>query len=206
MLTPADVVRRHASYNETSYSAFVQGVAERRGEALRWRPTDAGNLNLVLGDGAGRSSVPAAIFQGVSRFNAGSNDGRGGTLSVNLLASNEAMLEIATQGVSAGSGSGATLFDSALNAFRPETMLIGGVLRRDATTYSLEGSAQHRGAQRRHPDGAGSAAVGCVRGQGDPGRAGRFDRYLGRSRSLARGAATAPYLVSGACLPCPTSA
>ncbi|MDR6692892.1 filamentous haemagglutinin family protein [Stenotrophomonas sp. 1337] len=143
VLTPAEVVRRHASYNETSYSAFVQGVAERRGEALRWRPTDAGNLNLVLGDGAGRSAVPAAIFQGLSHFNAGSNDGRGGTLSVNLRTSNGALLEIATEGDSAGSGSGATIFDSALNAFRPETMLIGGVLRRDATTYSLEGSAQH---------------------------------------------------------------
>ncbi|WP_223482584.1 filamentous haemagglutinin family protein [Stenotrophomonas sp. OVS01A] len=143
VLTPAEVVRRHASYNETSYSAFVQGVAERRGEALRWRPTDAGNLNLVLGDGAGRSAVPAAIFQGLSHFNAGSNDGRGGTLSVNLRTSNGAVLEIATEGDSAGSGSGATIFDSALNAFRPETMLIGGVLRRDATTYSLEGSAQH---------------------------------------------------------------
>ena len=143
VLTPAEVVRRHASYNETSYSAFVQGVAERRGEALRWRPTDAGNLNLVLGDGAGRSAVPAAIFQGLSHFNAGSIDGRGGTLSVNLRTSNGAVLEIATEGDSAGSGSGATIFDSALNAFRPETMLIGGVLRRDATTYSLEGSAQH---------------------------------------------------------------
>ncbi|OJH79856.1 MAG: transporter [Stenotrophomonas maltophilia] len=143
VLTPAEVVRRHASYNETSYSAFVQGVAERRGEALRWRPTDAGNLNLVLGDGAGRSAVPAAIFQGLSHFNAGSNDGRGGTLSVNLRTSDGALLEIATEGDSAGSGSGATIFDSALNAFRPETMLIGGVLRRDATTYSLEGSAQH---------------------------------------------------------------
>lgn len=145
VLTPAEVVRRHASYNETSYSAFVQGVAERRGEALRWRPTDAGNLNLVLGDGAGRSAVPAAIFQGLSHFKAGSNDGRGGTLSVNLRTSDGAVLEIATEGDSAGSGSGsgATIFDSALNAFRPETMLIGGVLRRDATTYSLEGSAQH---------------------------------------------------------------
>ncbi|WP_312308943.1 filamentous haemagglutinin family protein [Stenotrophomonas indicatrix] len=143
VLTPAEVVRRHASYNETSYSAFVQGVAERRGEALRWRPTDAGNLNLVFGDGAGRSAVPAAIFQGLSHFNAGSNDGRGGTLSVNLRTSDGAVLEIATEGGSAGSGSGATIFDSALNAFRPETMLIGGVLRRDATTYSLEGSARH---------------------------------------------------------------
>ncbi|MCK6231299.1 filamentous haemagglutinin family protein [Stenotrophomonas indicatrix] len=143
VLTPAEVVRRHASYNETAYSAFVQGVAERRGEALRWRPTDAGNLNLVLGDGAGRSAVPAAIFQGLSHFNAGSNDGRGGTLSVNLRTSDGAVLEIATEGDSAGSGSGATIFDSALNAFRPETMLIGGVLRRDATTYSLEGSARH---------------------------------------------------------------
>ena len=37
----------------------------------------------------------------------------------------------------------ATVFDSALNAFRPSTLLIGGALRRDATTYSVEGTAQH---------------------------------------------------------------
>ncbi len=199
MLTPADVVRRHASYNETSYSAFVQGVAERRGERC------AGGQRMPATstwcwDGAGRSSVPAAIFQGVSRFNAGSNDGRGGTLSVNLLASNEAMLEIATQGVSAGSGSGATLFDSALNAFRPETMLIGGVLRRDATTYSLEGSAQHRGAQRRHPDGAGSAAVGCVRGKGILVEQGASIDTLAGADPSRVAQPTAPYLVSGGLL------
>ncbi|WP_329859235.1 filamentous haemagglutinin family protein [Stenotrophomonas hibiscicola] len=201
VLTPADVVRRHASYNETSYSAFVQGVAERRGEALRWRPTDAGNLNLVLGDGAGRSSVPAAIFQGVSRFNAGSNDGRGGTLSVNLLASNEAMLEIATQGVSAGSGSGATLFDSALNAFRPETMLIGGVLRRDATTYSLEGSAQHivvrNGVTLTAQEVLLSAAFG---GKGILVEQGASIDTLAAADPSRVAQPTAPYLVSGGLL------
>ncbi|MDT9580410.1 filamentous hemagglutinin family protein [Stenotrophomonas indicatrix] len=201
VLTPAEVVRRHASYNETSYSAFVQGVAERRGEALRWRPTDAGNLNLVLGDGAGRSAVPAAIFQGLSRFNAGSNDGRGGTLSVNLRTSNGAVLEIATEGDSAGSGSGATIFDSALNAFRPETMLIGGVLRRDATTYSLEGSAQHivvrNGVTLTAQEVLLSAAFG---GKGiliEQGAA--IDTLTGADLSRVA-QPTAPYLVSGGLL------
>ena len=201
VLTPAEVVRRHASYNETSYSVFVQGVAERRGEALRWRPTDAGNLNLVLGDGAGRSAVPAAIFQGLSHFNAGSNDGRGGTLSVNLRTSNGAVLEIATEGDSAGSGSGATIFDSALNAFRPETMLIGGVLRRDATTYSLEGSAQHivvrNGVTLTAQEVLLSAAFG---GKGiliEQGAA--IDTLTGADPSRVA-QPTAPYLVSGGVL------
>ncbi|QBR44784.1 filamentous haemagglutinin family protein [Stenotrophomonas indicatrix] len=201
VLTPAEVVRRHASYNETSYSAFVQGVAERRGEALRWRPTDAGNLNLVLGDGAGRSAVPAAIFQGLSHFNAGSNDGRGGTLSVNLRTSNGAVLEISTEGGSAGSGSGATIFDSALNAFRPETMLIGGVLRRDATTYSLEGSAQHivvrNGVTLTAQEVLLSAAFG---GKGiliEQGAA--IDTLTGADPSRVA-QPTAPYLVSGGLL------
>ena len=201
VLTPAEVVRRHASYNETSYSAFVQGVAERRGEALRWRPTDAGNLNLVLGDGAGRSAVPAAIFQGLSHFKAGSNDGRGGTLSVNLRTSNGAVLEIATEGDSAGSGSGATIFDSALNAFRPETMLIGGVLRRDATTYSLEGSAQHivvrNGVTLTAQEVLLSAAFG---GKGillEQGAA--IDTLTGADPSRVA-QPTAPYLVSGGLL------
>lgn len=201
VLTPAEVVRRHASYNETSYSAFVQGVAERRGEALRWRPTDAGNLNLVLGDGAGRSAVPAAIFQGLSHFKAGSNDGRGGTLSVNLRTSNGAVLEIATEGDSAGSGSGATIFDSALNAFRPETMLIGGVLRRDATTYSLEGSTQHivvrNGVTLTAQEVLLSAAFG---GKGiliEQGAA--IDTLTGADPSRVA-QPTAPYLVSGGLL------
>jgi len=201
VLTPAEVVRRHASYNETSYSAFVQGVAERRGEALRWRPTDAGNLNLVLGDGAGRSAVPAAIFQGLSHFNAGSNDGRGGTLSVNLRTSDGAVLEIATEGDSAGSGSGATIFDSALNAFRPETMLIGGVLRRDATTYSLEGSARHivvrNGVTLTAQEVLLSAAFG---GKGiliEQGAA--IDTLTGADPSRVA-QPTAPYLVSGGLL------
>ncbi|TPD72470.1 filamentous hemagglutinin N-terminal domain-containing protein [Stenotrophomonas maltophilia] len=201
VLTPAEVVRRHASYNETSYSAFVQGVAERRGEALRWRPTDAGNLNLVLGDGAGRSAVPAAIFQGLSHFKAGSNDGRGGTLSVNLRTSDRAVLEIATEGDSAGSGSGATIFDSALNAFRPETMLIGGVLRRDATTYSLEGSAQHivvrNGVTLTAQEVLLSAAFG---GKGiliEQGAA--IDTLTGANTSRVAQPA-APYLVSGGLL------
>ncbi|SLM23147.1 filamentous haemagglutinin family protein [Stenotrophomonas indicatrix] len=201
VLTPAEVVRRHASYNETAYSAFVQGVAERRGEALRWRPTDAGNLNLVLGDGAGRSAVPAAIFQGLSHFNAGSNDGRGGTLSVNLRTSDGAVLEIATEGDSAGSGSGATIFDSALNAFRPETMLIGGVLRRDATTYSLEGSARHivvrNGVTLTAQEVLLSAAFG---GKGiliEQGAA--IDTLTGADPSRVA-QPTAPYLVSGGLL------
>jgi hypothetical protein len=199
VLTPAEVVRRHASYNETSYSAFVQGVAERRGEALRWRPTDAGNLNLVFGDGAGRSAVPAAIFQGLSHFNAGSNDGRGGTLSVNLRTSDGAVLEIATEGDSAGSG--ATIFDSALNAFRPETMLIGGVLRRDATTYSLEGSAQHivvrNGVTLTAQEVLLSAAFG---GKGILIEQGAAIDTLTGADPLRVAQPTAPYLVSGGLL------
>ncbi|XFC39252.1 filamentous hemagglutinin family protein [Stenotrophomonas indicatrix] len=141
LLTPAETVRRHASYNETSYGTFVQGVAERRGEALRWRPVDAGNLSLMLGDGAGRMGTPAVTFAGLSRFNPGSAQGRGGILSVNLVASNGASLEIVKEGSSISTERGATVFDAALNAMRPEIMLIGGTFRRDATTNTVEGSA-----------------------------------------------------------------
>jgi len=141
LLTPAETVRRHASYNETSYGTFVQGVAERRGEALRWRPVDAGNLSLMLGDGAGRMGTPAVTFAGLSRFNPGSAQGRGGILSVNLVASNGASLEIVKEGSSTSTEGGATVFDAALKAMRPEIMLIGGTFRRDATTNTVEGSA-----------------------------------------------------------------
>lgn len=141
LLTPAETVRRHASYNETSYGTFVQGVAERRGEALRWRPVDAGNLSLMLGEGAGRMGTPAVTFAGLSRFNPGSAQGRGGILSVNLVASNGTSLEIVKEGSSTSTERGATVFDAALNAMRPEIMLIGGTFRRDATTNTVEGSA-----------------------------------------------------------------
>jgi filamentous hemagglutinin family protein len=141
LLTPAETVRRHASYNETSYGTFVQGVAERRGEALRWRPVDAGNLSLILGEGAGRMGTPAVTFAGLSRFNPGSAQGRGGILSVNLVASNGASLEIVKEGSSTSTERGATVFDAPLNAMRPEIMLIGGTFRRDATTNTVEGSA-----------------------------------------------------------------
>ncbi|MDT3464038.1 hypothetical protein ROV96_08700 [Stenotrophomonas pavanii] len=201
VLTPAEAVRRHASYNETSYSTFVEGVAERRGEALRWRPTDAAALSLTFGEGAGRTGAPAVTFHGLSRFNAGSNDGRGGTLSVNLHASNDAMLEIVTEGSAAASGRGATVFDSALNAFRPSTLLIGGALRRDATTYSVEGTAQHvvlrNGVSLSAQEVLLSAAFG---GKGILVEQGASINTLSQADPSRVAQPTAPYLVSGGLL------
>lgn len=201
VLTPAEAVRRHASYNETSYSTFVEGVAERRGEALRWRPTDAAALSLTFGEGAGRTGAPAVTFHGLSRFNAGSNDGRGGTLSVNLHASNDAMLEIVTEGSAAASGRGATVFDSALNAFRPSTLLIGGALRRDATTYSVEGTAQHvvlrNGVSLSAQEVLLSAAFG---GNGILVEQGASINTLSQADPSRVAQPTAPYLVSGGLL------
>lgn len=201
VLTPAEAVRRHAGYNETSYNAFVHGVAERRGEALRWRTVDAGSLNLVFGEGAGRSGTPAATFLGLSRFGAGSSDGLGGTLSVNLRVSNGATLEIASEGADAASGRGATVSDTTLNAFRPVTMLIGGTLRRDATTYALEGGAQHivvrNGVNLTAQEVLLSAAFG---GRGILVEQGVSIDTLSQSGPSSVAQPTAPYLVAGGLL------
>ncbi len=201
VLTPAEAVRRHAGYNETSYNAFVHGVAERRGEALRWRTVDAGSLNLVFGEGAGRSGTPAATFLGLSRFGAGSSDGLGGTLSVNLRVSNGAALEIASEGADAASGRGATVSDTTLNAFRPVTMLIGGTLRRDATTYALEGGAQHivvrNGVNLTAQEVLLSAAFG---GRGILVEQGVSIDTLSQSGPSSVAQPTAPYLVAGGLL------
>lgn len=143
VVTPAEVVRRHSGYNETSYNAFVQGTAERRGEPMRWRPLDAGNVNLVLGDGAGRTGTAAVAFAGLARFNPGSAQGRDGILSVNLTTAIGRDLEVIGKDGAAATGPGATITDAALNAFRPATLLIGGSFSRAAlASSSITGNAR----------------------------------------------------------------
>lgn len=142
VVTPAEVVRRHSGYNETSYSAFVQGTAERRGEPMRWRPLDAGNVNLVLGDGAGRTGTAAVAFAGLARFNPASAQGRDGILSVNLTTAEGRTLEVIGKDRTAATGAGATITDAALNAFAPATLLIGGSFSRAGlTSSSITGNA-----------------------------------------------------------------
>ena len=80
LVTPGDVVRRHAQYNETSYNAFLVANAARTGTPLPMLPADAGMLRLKLTPGAGREGTPALSFGGVARFSAApGSTGAGGT-------------------------------------------------------------------------------------------------------------------------------
>ncbi|WZB68450.1 hypothetical protein WJ971_15210 [Achromobacter xylosoxidans] len=85
LVTPGDVVRRHAQYNETSYSAFLVANAARTGTPLPMQLADAGMLRLKLTPGAGREGTPALSFGGVARFSAApGSTGAGGTLAVDV--------------------------------------------------------------------------------------------------------------------------
>ncbi|WZB76526.1 hypothetical protein WJ972_13270 [Achromobacter insuavis] len=85
LVTPGDVVRRHAQYNETSYNAFLVANAARTGTPLPMQLADAGMLRLKLTPGAGREGTPALSFGGVARFSAApGSTGAGGTLAVDV--------------------------------------------------------------------------------------------------------------------------
>ncbi|RTQ37370.1 filamentous hemagglutinin N-terminal domain-containing protein [Variovorax gossypii] len=78
IVTPADVLRTYAQYNETSYADFVRADAARLGVPRGVLPADAGSLAFVLGSGRGGMSLE---FDGLARFQA-AQGGRGGTAMV----------------------------------------------------------------------------------------------------------------------------
>ncbi|MFY3147190.1 filamentous hemagglutinin family protein [Achromobacter xylosoxidans] len=146
LVTPGDVVRRHAQYNETSYSAFLVANAARTGTPLPMQLADAGMLRLKLTPGAGREGTPALSFGGVARFSAApGSTGAGGTLAVDVRGGG---LEILGPGQApALAGPGVAVSADALNALRPARMVLGGVIgastQADALgAISLGGDAQ----------------------------------------------------------------
>ncbi|WP_434064115.1 hypothetical protein, partial [Pseudomonas aeruginosa] len=76
LLTPADVLRRHSQYNETSYSDFAMADAARRGIPRPMLPVDARSLRLDLLAGGG---ADALAFDGTGLFQA-ARGGYGGGL------------------------------------------------------------------------------------------------------------------------------
>ncbi len=78
ILTPADVLRSYAQYNETSYADFVRADAARLGVPRAVLPADAGSLAFVLSSG---NDDVALRFDGLARFQA-AQGGRGGTALV----------------------------------------------------------------------------------------------------------------------------
>ncbi|HDS1146149.1 MULTISPECIES: filamentous haemagglutinin family protein [Stenotrophomonas] len=144
LLTPAEVVRRHSGYNETSYNQFVLDDANRRGVARGLQSVDAGTLQLNLGAGAGLAAESALRMQGATRFAAAAGSkGFGGTVSV---VTSSGPLEILAVGQRAISSSGAALFADALTALQPSRLMVGVTLRpSDSLLGTLNVSAPGKG-------------------------------------------------------------
>jgi len=119
LLTPADVLRRHSQYNETSYSDFAKADAARRGIPRPMLPVDARSLRLDLSAGGG---ADALVFDGNGLFQAASG-GYGGSL---VVLGNDQRIEIVGAGAQASEGfQGVTLRAEDLNAFGAARMVIG---------------------------------------------------------------------------------
>ena len=126
LITPADVVRRHAQYNETTYNAFVLADAARKGTQRGMLTTDARTLHLSLAEGAGREGSPALSFNGAARFDVPQGSGAyAGRLAVTGPASG---IEILAPGQAPIlPPKAAALYATDLNALSPGAMFIGGV-------------------------------------------------------------------------------
>ncbi|RQH28477.1 filamentous hemagglutinin family protein, partial [Pseudomonas aeruginosa] len=119
LLTPADVLRRHSQYNETSYSDFAMADAARRGIPRPMLPVDARSLRLDLLAGGG---ADALAFDGTGLFQA-ARGGYGGSL---VVLGNNQRIEIVGAGAQASEGfQGVTLRADDLNAFGAARMVIG---------------------------------------------------------------------------------
>ncbi|EMP0916937.1 filamentous hemagglutinin family protein [Pseudomonas aeruginosa] len=119
LLTPADLLRRHSQYNETSYSDFAMADAARRGIPRPMLPVDARSLRLDLLAGGG---ADALAFDGTGLFQA-ARGGYGGSL---VVLGNNQRIEIVGAGAQASEGfQGVTLRADDLNAFGAARMVIG---------------------------------------------------------------------------------
>lgn len=119
LVTPGDVLRRHAQYNEMDYSAFVLAEAARSGQPRPMLPADAAALEFNYRNlpGAGQ----ALRFEGRARFTP-ARDGYGGQL---LVRTNGAALEIVND-ASTASPAGIALRDRDLNAVAANRLSLGG--------------------------------------------------------------------------------
>ncbi|QFZ84924.1 filamentous hemagglutinin N-terminal domain-containing protein [Variovorax paradoxus] len=123
VVTPAAVVKQHATYNEMGYDAFVAADAARRGGVRGEIAADARNLQLDYFYSKPKDGVSMLQFDGTARFNpAAGSAGFGGTLSVTAVA-----LEVTAPGAGRTAGfGGASVQADQLNAFGAPRMIVGG--------------------------------------------------------------------------------
>jgi filamentous hemagglutinin family protein len=123
VVTPAAMVKQHATYNEMGYDAFVAADAARRGGVRGEIAADARNLQLDYFYSKPKDGVSMLQFDGTARFNpAAGSTGFGGTLSVTAVA-----LEVTAPGAGRTDGfGGASVQADQLNAFGAPRMIVGG--------------------------------------------------------------------------------
>ncbi|MBB1627367.1 hypothetical protein A9974_19225 [Achromobacter sp. UMC71] len=121
LVTPGDVLRRHAQYNEMDYRAFVLAQATRSGQPRPMLPADAAALEFYYRNVPAASDSPALRFDGQARFTRGEG-GYGGQLVVRT---DGAALEIVNAPGIANPASVA-IRDKDLNAVGASRISLGG--------------------------------------------------------------------------------
>ncbi len=130
IITPADAVRRHSGYNETSYNDFILADAARRNLPRGMLTIDARALRLKFSDGAGLDGKKALLFDGAALFNpAKDSKGFGGILTVSGKGFGGSTLQILADGQAPLKNlAGMAIEASQLNAFGANRMVLGGTL------------------------------------------------------------------------------
>ncbi|WP_051593715.1 filamentous haemagglutinin family protein [Achromobacter sp. DH1f] len=121
LVTPGDVLRRHAQYNEMDYRAFVLAQATRSGLPRPMLPADAATLEFYYRNVPVSGDAPALRFDGQARFGRGEG-GFGGQLVVRA---NGLALDIA-HGTLPASPASVALRDQDLNAVGASRLSLGG--------------------------------------------------------------------------------
>ncbi|UZE50957.1 filamentous hemagglutinin family protein [Rhodopseudomonas sp. P2A-2r] len=174
IITAADKVRTHSSYNETSYDAYVLANAALNSVARGWITADAGGLTMQLAKARGADDRMQLLFDGALRIRAkaGSN-GYSGAVGITGISEILATGQGATVGMVAASISADEI--SKLDA--PRLILNGGyfgdiVLRSGARLSAAEIVFNAKGGTYTVPQAAITIEEGATIstiGRGSPG-------------------------------------
>ncbi|WP_296526397.1 filamentous haemagglutinin family protein [Rhodoplanes sp.] len=174
IITAADKVRTHSSFNETSYDAYVLANAALKSVSRGWMTVDAGGLTMQLDKARGADDRMQLLFDGALRIRAAAgSDGYSGAVSIVGISEIVATGQGATPGMVAASVSADEL--SKLDA--PRLMLNNGyfgdiVLRSGARLSAAEIVFNSRGRSWRQERGAITIEEGATIstiGRGSPG-------------------------------------
>lgn len=129
IVTPADVVRKHSGYNETSFNDFIVADAARRSLPRGMLTVDASALALKFSRGAGLSDKAALTFGGVALFDpAKDSKGFGGILQVTTARDIDTLQVLADGQIPLGNLPGAALEASQINGFGAKRVVLGGTM------------------------------------------------------------------------------